>query len=110
MDQADLPLAEDIPLDGVRKGPRGLGWVPTAVTGWMAMKSGLEPFFREDYAAHIQGYSPILAALDRLPLAQRIAQRDHLNQALYISAKTSLPKVKQAQVKQPHLASVSSLA
>jgi dipeptidyl aminopeptidase/acylaminoacyl peptidase len=27
---ADLPLAEDIPLDGVRKGPRGLAWVPTA--------------------------------------------------------------------------------
>lgn len=26
---ADLPLAEDIPLEGVRKGPRGLAWVPT---------------------------------------------------------------------------------
>lgn len=26
---ADLPLAEDIPLEGVRKGPRALGWVPT---------------------------------------------------------------------------------
>jgi dipeptidyl aminopeptidase/acylaminoacyl peptidase len=27
---ADLPLAEDIPLEGVRKGPRGIAWVPTA--------------------------------------------------------------------------------
>ncbi len=26
---ADLPLAEDIPLEGVRRGPRGLAWVPT---------------------------------------------------------------------------------
>ena len=27
---ADLPLAEDIPLEGVRKGPRGVAWVPIA--------------------------------------------------------------------------------
>jgi dipeptidyl aminopeptidase/acylaminoacyl peptidase len=27
---ADLPLAEDIPLEGVRKGPRAVAWVPTA--------------------------------------------------------------------------------
>jgi len=27
---ADLPLAEDIPLEGVRKGPRSVAWVPTA--------------------------------------------------------------------------------
>lgn len=75
-------------LDAVRN---RLGWVPTAINGWMAMRNGLEPFFRDDYAAHIQGHSPILAALDRLPLAQRLAERDHLNQALYLSAKTSLP-------------------
>ena len=68
-----------------------LGWVPAAVTGWMAMTSGLAPFFREDYAAHIQGHSPVLAALDRLPLAQRVAKRDHLNQSLYISSKIALP-------------------
>ena len=32
-----------------------------------------------------------MAALDRMPLAQRLAGRDRLNQSLYISAKTSLP-------------------
>ena len=26
---ADLPLAEDIPLEGVRRGPRAVAWVPT---------------------------------------------------------------------------------
>jgi asparagine synthase (glutamine-hydrolysing) len=68
-----------------------MGWVPASVNAWMAMKGGLEPFLSDDYAAHIQGHSPILAALDRMPLAQRIAGRDHLNQSLYINSKTSLP-------------------
>lgn len=75
-------------LDAVRD---RLGWVPASINAWMAMKAGLEPFLSDDYAAHIQGHSSILAALDRLPLAQRVAGRDHLNQALYINAKTSLP-------------------
>ena len=68
-----------------------LGWVPAAINTMASMSQGLAPFFSEDYAAHIEGHSPIVAALDRLPIAQRIAGRDHLNQALYINSKTSLP-------------------
>lgn len=68
-----------------------LGWVPASVNNMVSMTAGLAPFFSEDFAAHIQGHSPIVAALDRLPIAQRVAGRDHLNQALYISAKTFLP-------------------
>jgi asparagine synthase (glutamine-hydrolysing) len=55
------------------------------------MTDGLAPFFSDDYAAHVQNYSPIIAALDRLPIAQRVSGRSPLNQALYINTKTSLP-------------------
>ena len=41
--------------------------------------------------ARLQGYQPLLSALDRLPLAQRVDGRDRLNQMLYINAKTVLP-------------------
>jgi asparagine synthase (glutamine-hydrolysing) len=49
-------------LDAVRD---RLGWVPASINAWMAMKAELEPFLSDDYAAHIQGHSSILAALDR---------------------------------------------
>ena len=68
-----------------------LGWIPTRINSMAAMIDGLAPFFTRDYAEHIHGHSPIVAALDRLPIAQRITGRAHLNQALYINAKTSLP-------------------
>ena len=68
-----------------------LGWVPTVINTMAAMADGLAPFFTQEYAAHLQGHSPIIAALDRLPIAQRLTGRAHLNQALYINAKTSLP-------------------
>jgi asparagine synthase (glutamine-hydrolysing) len=68
-----------------------LGWVPTFIHTALSSTAGLTPFFSEDYAAYIQGHSPIVAALDRLPIAQRLAGRDHLNQALYLFSKTSLP-------------------
>ncbi|MCP4829893.1 MAG: asparagine synthase (glutamine-hydrolyzing) [Proteobacteria bacterium] len=84
-----LPEQADTPE---LKAVRGrLGWLPAAINSWTAMSNDLRPFFRDDYAAHIGSYSPMLASLDRLPLAQRAAGRDHLNQSLYINAKTSLP-------------------
>jgi asparagine synthase (glutamine-hydrolysing) len=68
-----------------------LGWVPASVNSMLAMSRGLSAFFSKDYAEHIQGHVPIVAALDRMPIAQRVTGRDALNQSLYISAKTSLP-------------------
>jgi asparagine synthase (glutamine-hydrolysing) len=68
-----------------------LGWIPTAINNMVAMSDRLAPFFSDDYAAYVRDYSPIVAALDRLPIAQRITGRAPLNQALYINAKTSLP-------------------
>ena len=74
--------------DAVR---RRLGWVPTAVHTMESMSNGLAPFFSNDYAAYIHGHSPIVAALDRLPIGQRMTGRDHLNQSLYLYSKTALP-------------------
>ncbi len=39
----------------------------------------------------VRQFQPLVAALDRLPLAQRVAGRDRLNQMLYVNAKTVLP-------------------
>ena len=68
-----------------------LGWIPTGVNTMMTMGTGLSAFFRPDYADHVHDRSPALAAIDRLPISERIAGRDALNQALYINAKISLP-------------------
>ncbi len=67
-----------------------LGWVPASINSMLAMTNSLAPFLRDEAAEQIRNHSPIVAALDRLPLAQRVAGRDHLNQSLYISAKTTL--------------------
>lgn len=70
---------------------RRLGWMPATLNMSFAMGNNVAPFWRDEVAAHIQGLHPLVSGLDRLPLAQRIAGRDHLNQMLYINAKTVLP-------------------
>lgn len=70
---------------------RRLGWVPATLNVGAAMMSSVAPLFRADVAEWIRDYRPLISALDRLPLAQRIAGRDRLNQMLYINAKTALP-------------------
>ena len=70
---------------------RRLGWLPATLNVGAAMMNGAAPLFRDDLAARVQGYQPLMSALDRLPLAQRVAGRDRLNQMLYINAKTMLP-------------------
>jgi len=70
---------------------RRLGWMPATLNASAAMIAGMVPILREDTVARIQGYQPLLSALDRLPLAQRVAGRDRLNQVLYLNSKTVLP-------------------
>jgi asparagine synthase (glutamine-hydrolysing) len=70
---------------------RRLGWLPATLNVSAAMMSGVAHLFRDDLGVHVQGYMPLLSALDRLPLAQRVCGRDRLNQMLYINAKTVLP-------------------
>jgi asparagine synthase (glutamine-hydrolysing) len=70
---------------------RRLGWLPATLNVGAAMINGMAPLFRDDLAVRIQGFQPLVSALDRLPLAQRVTGRDHLNQMLYVNAKTVLP-------------------
>jgi asparagine synthase (glutamine-hydrolysing) len=70
---------------------RRLGWLPATINMGIAMGSVVAPFWRQEVADQISGFQPLIAAFDRLPLSQRISGRDHLNQVLYINAKTVLP-------------------
>ena len=70
---------------------RRLGWLPATLNASAAMIGSMAPLFREDTAVRIQGYKPLMSALDRLPLAQRVTGRDRLNQVLYLNSKTVLP-------------------
>jgi asparagine synthase (glutamine-hydrolysing) len=70
---------------------RRLGWLPATLNVSAAMMSGVAHLFRDDLVARLRGHQALLAALDRLPLAQRVDGRDRLNQMLYINAKTVLP-------------------
>jgi asparagine synthase (glutamine-hydrolysing) len=69
---------------------RRLGWLPATLNMALAMAGGAAPLYRDDVVAQLDGLQPLLSGLDRLPLAQRIAGRDPLNQMLYINAKTVL--------------------
>ena len=70
---------------------RRLGWLPATLNVSAAMMSGVAHLFRDDLVARLRGHQALLAALDRLPLAQRVDGRDRLNQMLYVNAKTVLP-------------------
>jgi len=52
---ADQPLAEDIPLEGVRKGPRHLQWRPTepATLAWTEALDGGDPKRKADFRDRI---------------------------------------------------------
>ena len=70
---------------------RRLGWLPATLNVNAAMIDSAAPLFRDDLFERIRGYWPLMSALDRLPLAQRVTGRDRLNQMLYVNARTSLP-------------------
>jgi asparagine synthase (glutamine-hydrolysing) len=70
---------------------RRLGWLPATLNFGAAMTNVGAALLRDDLTARVQGYQPLMSALDRLPLGQRVTGRDRLNQMLYINAKTVLP-------------------
>src|SRR5262249_2932303 len=56
-----------------------------------AQTNSVSALYRDDLPARVREFQPMVSALDRLPIAQRVAGRDHLNQVLYVNAKTVLP-------------------
>src|SRR5690242_17076914 len=70
---------------------RRLGWLPATLNFDAAMTNIGASLLRDDLAAQMQGYQPLMSALDRLPIAQRVTGRDRLNQVLYMNSRTVLP-------------------
>ncbi|OBF33039.1 asparagine synthase (glutamine-hydrolyzing) [Mycobacterium sp. ACS1612] len=70
---------------------RRLGWSPATLNMAAGQANSVVPLLREDLPASVREFQPLVAALDRLPLAQRVAGRDRLNQMLYVNARTVLP-------------------
>jgi asparagine synthase (glutamine-hydrolysing) len=70
---------------------RRLGWTPAFSFAHDAMTRNILPMMRPEAHAQLASAQPIAAGLDRLPVVQRMAGRDRLNQALYFNSKTQLP-------------------
>jgi asparagine synthase (glutamine-hydrolysing) len=70
---------------------RRLGWAPATLNMFAAQANTVTPLFRDDLPASVREYQPLVSALDRLPLEQRVVGRDPLNQMLYVNARTVLP-------------------
>jgi asparagine synthase (glutamine-hydrolysing) len=70
---------------------RRLGWLPATLNVAATHADRVRPLFRDDLPPAVREFQPLASALDRLPLAQRVADRDRLNQMLYVHAKTVLP-------------------
>lgn len=80
----DLPAA----LETVR---RRLGWVPSWIQTFATLGQRTTPLFRSEMTTSVAGVDPYEVALSRLPVDERLAGRDPLNQALYLWAKVQLP-------------------
>ena len=66
---------------------RRLGWLPATLNMAPAQTNSVGPLFRDDLPASVREFQPLVSALDSLPVAQRVADRDRLNQMLYVNAK-----------------------
>jgi asparagine synthase (glutamine-hydrolysing) len=81
----EAPIAE---LDTVR---RRLGWVPSWIQAFSTLGERTTQLFSREMAASVAGMNPYEIALSRLPIDERVAGRDPLNQALYLWSKIHLP-------------------
>lgn len=86
-----LLMPEQVSNPELQAAARKLGWLPASLNMSFAMNNTISPYVNAETAARVEGLQPLVFGLDRLPLSQRVTGRDHLNQVLYINAKTVLP-------------------
>ncbi|OBI82171.1 asparagine synthase (glutamine-hydrolyzing) [Mycobacterium sp. E740] len=86
-----LMMPEQVSNAEMQAVQRRLGWLPATLNVGAAQTNSVSPLYRDDLPASVREFQPLLSALDRLPLGQRVAGRDRLNQMLYVNAKTVLP-------------------
>lgn len=70
---------------------RRLGWIPSWIQTFSTQGPSAVELFSGEMASSIDGLDPYEIALSRLPVEDRLAGRDPLNQALYLWAKIQLP-------------------
>jgi asparagine synthase (glutamine-hydrolysing) len=70
---------------------RRLGWRPASLNVGVSQMKQISACFRPEQLSQLEGFNPIAASMDRLPIAMRVEGRDRLNQVLYICSKTVLP-------------------
>ena len=68
-----------------------LGWVPSWIEVFAQGGIATRDLFRKSFANSLPGSDPYGLALDRLPLAERVLNRDPLNQSLYLWSRIMLP-------------------
>jgi asparagine synthase (glutamine-hydrolysing) len=83
-----LLMPEQISSPEMQAVERRLGRLPATLNMAAAQANSVAPMFRDDVPASVREFQPLVSALARLPLAQRVAGRDRLNQMLYVNAKT----------------------
>lgn len=86
-----LMMPEQVSNQDMQAVGRRLGWLPATLNVAAVQANSVAPLFRDDLPVSVREFQPLVGALDRLPIAQRVAGRDHLNQMLYVNAKTILP-------------------
>jgi asparagine synthase (glutamine-hydrolysing) len=86
-----LVASEDGVLPELEPVRRRLGWVPSWIQAYSTFGRRTADLFREEMAASVAGMNPYELSLSRLPVEERIAGRDPLNQALYLWGRIHLP-------------------
>lgn len=75
----------------MRSNERRLEWLPATLNMAADQAHSTAPLLRGDPPVSVREFQRLVAALDRLPIAQRVAGRDRLNQMLYVNARTVMP-------------------
>src|SRR5215472_15969094 len=86
-----LVTTEEEPITELETVRRRLGWVPSWIQTFSTMGQRTTQLFSQEMASSIAGMNPYEVALSRLPIDERVAGRDPLNQALYLWSRIHLP-------------------
>jgi asparagine synthase (glutamine-hydrolysing) len=86
-----LVANEDEPIPEIEAVQRRLGWVPSWIKAFSVVGQKTRLLFSREMAASVEGMNPYEVGLSRLPIQERVAGRDPLNQALYLNSKIHLP-------------------
>ena len=86
-----LVATEEKPVAQLATVERRLGWVPSWVKAFGELGHRTTEMFRREMATSVAGVDPYEIALSRLPIEERLAGRDPLNQALYLWSRIHLP-------------------